>query len=57
MEDIRIAVMDVLDKFTFFEDAYEIMYDWEGEGVKGALQKKIVNEYTDEIPNILRKVS
>ena len=54
LEDISIAVMDVLDKYTFFEDAYEVLDTWEGE--EGKLQKKIINEYTDEIPTILRKV-
>ena len=54
LEDISIAVLDVLDKYTFFEDAYETLSEWKGG--KGALQRKIVDEYTDEIPQILRMV-
>ena len=53
-EDIKTAVLDVLDKYTFFEDAYETLYEWtDGQG---ALQRKILDEYTDMVPQILRKV-
>ena len=53
-EAIKFAVLGVLDKYTFFEDGNETLVGWENG--KDILQKKIANEYTVAVPEILRKV-
>ena len=55
IEEIQYAVYDVLDKYTFFEDAHKTLDKWENAD-EGVIQKKIVNEHTHEIPNVLRMV-
>ena len=54
VSDIKDAVMEVLDTYTYFEDAYDKMALWSGP--EGILQNRIANQYTTAIPTIMRKV-
>ena len=45
----------MIDTYTFFDHAYDKMQEWEGRG--GVLEKMIVNNYTDKIPDVMREVS
>ena len=53
--EIKAAVLEVIDTYTFFEDAYDKVNDWSG--TKGELQRLIVNKYTKVIPTIMREVN
>ena len=52
--DIKAAVYEVIDTYTFFEDAYDKVREWSGE--LGKLQRLIVNDYTKVIPTVMREV-
>ena len=49
------AVREVIDTYTFFDDAYDKVNEWSGK--KGELQRLIVDEYTEIIPTLMREVS
>ena len=53
--DITKAVLEVIDTYTFFEDAYDKVNEWSGK--QGDLQRIIVNYYTDIIPTVMREVT
>ena len=52
--DIKAAVYEVIDTYTFFEDAYDKVQEWSGP--RGELQRLIVNDYTKVIPTVMREV-
>ena len=53
--DITKAVLEVIDTYTFFDDAYDKVNEWSGK--QGELQRIIVNNYTDIIPTVMREVT
>ena len=53
--DITKAVLEVIDTYTFFEDANDKVNEWSGK--QGELQRIIVNYYTDIIPTVMREVT
>ena len=53
--DITKAVLEGIDTYTFFEDAYDKVNEWSGK--QGELQRIIVNYYTDIIPTVMREVT
>ena len=52
---IKDAFKEVIDTYTFFDHAYDNIKDWSGP--KGKLQKDIIDNYTNEIPFVMREVS
>ena len=52
--DIKEAVWEVIDTYTFFDHAYDKIREWSG--TRGELQRIIVNQYTDIIPALMREV-
>ena len=52
--DIKEAVWEVIDAYTFFDHAYDKIREWSG--TRGELQRIIVNRYTDIIPALMREV-
>ena len=53
-EQIKEAVLEVLETYTYFEDAYDTISDWNG--LEGDIQRKIVNELAKSVPTIMRTV-
>ena len=53
-ETLKGAVKRVLKRYTFFDLETTIVHDLEGN--KGALERLIINNYTEEVPKVLRKV-
>ena len=53
-ETLKSAVKHVLKRYTFFDLETTIVHDLEGD--KGALERLIINNYTEEVPKVLRKV-
>ena len=54
-EQIKEAVLEVLETYTYFEDAYDTISEW-NDGLEGDIQRKIVNELAKTVPTIMRKV-
>ena len=45
----------MIDAYTFFDDAYDKIHEWSGPEAK--LHNTIINDYTNEIPILMREVS
>ena len=45
----------MIDAYTFFDDAYDKIHEWSGPEAK--LQNTIINNYTNEIPLLMREVT
>ena len=52
---LKSALKEVIDAYTFFDDAYDKIHEWSGPEAK--LQNTIINNYTNEIPLLMREVS
>ena len=52
---LKSALKEVIDAYTFFDDAYDKIHEWSGPEAK--LQNTIINDYTNEIPILMREVS
>ena len=52
---LKSALKEVIDAYTFFDDAYDKIHEWSGPEAK--LQNTIINNYTNEIPFLMREVS
>ena len=52
---IRNSVKEVVETYTFFDDASDKMKQWSGP--EATLQRLIIDKYTDEIPSIMREVN
>ena len=49
---------EVIDAYTFFEDADDKVSEWSNEeGTTQHLQRFILNNYTKVIPTVMREVS
>ena len=51
---IRNSVKEVVETYTFFDDASDKMKLWSGP--EATLQRLIIDKYTDEIPSLMREV-
>ena len=55
--NVTEAVRQVIDAYTFFDDADDKVSGWsKDEGTIGHLQRFILNEYTTVIPTVMREV-